>query len=109
MRALPRIVGFLIAALVAFWFTVENAGEIVRIDLVLFRIAAALPIVIFTSVLLGMAAALFVGWRAERRRRRALRGGSFAARDARWSTPRTSSEPRTPADWTSTSDDATLD
>jgi uncharacterized integral membrane protein len=103
MRALPRLVAFLIAALLAFWFTVENANETVRIDLVLFRIDAALPIVIFTSVLLGMGATLLVGWCAEGRRRRALRNASFEARDP------LRSAPRSPADWASPSEEATPD
>ena len=99
MRALPRIVGFLVAALLAFWFTAENANEIVRIDLVLFRIDAALPIVVFTSVLIGMGATLFVGWRTEGRRRRALRSGSFEGAEALYSAG------RDPEDLTSSSDD----
>lgn len=99
MRALLRIVGFLVAALLAFWFTAENANEIVRIDLVLFRIDAALPIVIFASVLIGMGATLFVGWRAEGRRRRALRSGSFERAEALHSAGRDLEN------WTSSSDD----
>ncbi len=93
MRALPRIVAFLIAALLAFWFTAENANEIVRIDLVLFRINAALPIVVFTSVLLGMGATLVVGWRAESRRRRALRNAPYERENAALSAA------RQPEDW----------
>ena len=99
MRALPRIVGFLVAALLAFWFAAENANEIVRIDLVLFRIDAALPIVIFTSVLIGIGATLCVGWRAESRRRRALRSGPFDRAEALYSAS------RDPEDSTSSSDD----
>lgn len=101
MRALPRMVAFLLASLLAFWFTVENATEIVRIDLVVFRIDAALPIVIFASILLGMAAALLVGWRADRRRRRALKRGSFDAPDA------PSAPPRAPPEWAARSSDTT--
>lgn len=93
MRALPRIVVFLVVSLLAFWFTTENANEIVRIDLVLFRLEAALPIVVFTSVLLGMGATLVAGWRAESRRKRALRSaGSERGRAAL-------SAAREPDDW----------
>jgi hypothetical protein len=69
MRLMPRIVVFLLATLLAFWFTTENAGEIVRIDFAFFRIDLALPVVIFASVILGMGATLLVGWRADRRKR----------------------------------------
>lgn len=99
MRALPRIVVFLVASLLAFWFTVENATETVRIDLILFSIQAALPIVIFASVLVGMGATLLVGWRAESRRRRALKNASLEARKA------LRSAAAGPADWTGSADD----
>jgi hypothetical protein len=93
VRALPRIVAFLVASLLAFWFTTENANEIVRIDLVLFRVNAALPIVVFTSVLLGMGATLIAGWRAESRRRRTLRGAHHERGSA------SLSRAREPEDW----------
>ena len=69
MRLMPRIVVFLVATLLAFWFTTENAAEIVRIDFAFFRIEVALPVVIFASVILGMGATLLVGWKADRRKR----------------------------------------
>jgi len=69
MRLMPRIVVFLVATLLAFWFTTENAAEIVRVDFAFFRIDVALPVVIFSSVILGMGATLLVGWRADRRKR----------------------------------------
>ena len=62
MRHMPRIVVFMVVTLLAFWFTTENAGEIVRIDFAFFRIDALLPVVIFVSVVLGMRATLLVGW-----------------------------------------------
>lgn len=72
MRNLPRLLAFAICVLLAFWFTAENADEIVRIDLAFLRIRASLPLVVFGSVLLGMIATLIVGWRADRRTRELL-------------------------------------
>ncbi len=67
MKLAIRTIAFVLAILVAFWFTAENSRELVTIDLVVLRIRASLPLVIFASVLAGMGASWFVGWRAERR------------------------------------------
>ena len=60
---------FIIVILMAFWFTAENANELVWIDLAVFRIRASLPLIIFSSVLVGMGASTLVGWRADRKAR----------------------------------------
>ena len=70
MRFLTRTLSFVIAILLAFWFTAENANELVWIDLAFFRIRASLPLVLFSSVLGGMLISTLVAWRAERRERR---------------------------------------
>ncbi len=70
MRFLTRTLSFVIAILLAFWFTAENANELVWIDLVFFRIRASLPLILFSSVLGGMAISTLVAWRAERREKR---------------------------------------
>ncbi len=70
MRFVTRTLAFAIVILAAFWFTAENANEIVTIDLAFLRIRASLPLVVFTSVLGGMGLSTWVGWRAERRARR---------------------------------------
>ncbi len=67
MRFVTRTLAFAIVILAAFWFTAENANEIVTIDLAFLRIRASLPLVVFTSVLGGMGLSTWVGWRAERR------------------------------------------
>ncbi len=79
MRTMSRVVAFLLTALLAVWFTAENAGEMVRIDLVFLRVRASLPLVVFGSILMGLGAATFVSWRAERRERRALATADRAA------------------------------
>ena len=70
MRFLTRTLSFVIAILLAFWFTAENANELVWIDLAFFRIRASLPLILFSSVLGGMAISTLVAWRAERREKR---------------------------------------
>ena len=70
MRFLTRTLSFVIAILLAFWFTAENANELVWIDLVFFRIRASLQLILFSSVLGGMAISTLVAWRAERREKR---------------------------------------
>ena len=70
MRFLTRTLSFVIAILLAFWFTAENANELVWIDLAFFRIRASLPLILFSSVLGGMAISTLVAWRAERRKKR---------------------------------------
>ena len=72
MRAWTRLVTFLLVTLVAFWFTVENATESVTVDLVLFRLNAPLPLVVFVAMLAGMLAVLGVGLRADLHTRRML-------------------------------------
>lgn len=67
MRLITRTLVFVIVILAAFWFTAENASELVAIDLVFLRVRASLPLVVFGSVLAGMALSFFIGWRAERR------------------------------------------
>lgn len=91
MRHLPRLLVFLLCALLAFWFTAENADEIVRIDFALLRIRASLPLVVFGSMLIGMIATLVVGWRADRRTRELLR---HARRPRRAAGPESGTVPR---------------
>lgn len=67
MRLITRTLVFVIVILAAFWFTAENASELVAIDLAFLRVRASLPLVVFGSVLTGMALSFFIGWRAERR------------------------------------------
>lgn len=72
MRSSTRILGFVLAALAAFWFTVVNAGERVEVDLVILRIVAPLPLVVFGSVLVGMLTVMLIGLRADLHTRRML-------------------------------------
>lgn len=69
MRFITRTLAFVILILVAFWFTAENAGQRVQMDFAFFRLRASLPLIVFGSVLFGMGASLFVGWRANRKAR----------------------------------------
>lgn len=73
MKVGSRVVAFLLAAVLAFWFAAENAAEIVTVDLLLFRLRMALPLVVLGSVLLGMLAVFLVGLRADLETRRTLR------------------------------------
>lgn len=68
MRLITRTLVFVIVILCAFWFTAENARELVLIDLAFLRVRASLPLVVFGSILAGMGLSLLIGWRAERRR-----------------------------------------
>lgn len=70
MRFVTRTLAFVLVILAAFWFTAENAAELVNVDLAFVRIRASLPLVIFVSVLAGMGASTFLGWRADRASRR---------------------------------------
>lgn len=70
MRFVTRTLAFVLVILAAFWFTAENAAELVNIDLAFVRVRASLPLVIFLSVLGGMGVATLIGWRAERAARR---------------------------------------
>lgn len=70
MRFVTRTLALVMVVLAAFWFTAENANEVVAIDLAFFRIRAALPLVVFTSILGGMGLSTWVGWRAEQRSKR---------------------------------------
>ncbi|MCG8468120.1 MAG: hypothetical protein MJB57_07905 [Gemmatimonadetes bacterium] len=70
MRFVTRTLVFVIVILVSFWFTAENANEIVNIDIAFLRIRASLPLVIFVSLLMGMAASTLLAWRTERKARR---------------------------------------
>lgn len=72
MRAWSRLVAFLLAAAFAFWFAVENVGQVVTVDLGLFRVRASLVLVVFVSVLLGMLVVFMVGLRADLETRRAM-------------------------------------
>ncbi len=76
MRFVTRTLVFAIVMLVSFWFTAENANETVNINVAFLRIRTSLPLVIFVSLLTGMAASTFVGWRAERRAARAAVQGA---------------------------------
>lgn len=67
MRLITRTLVFVIVILGAFWFTAENARELVLIDFAFLRVRASLPLVVFGSVLAGMGFSFIVGWRAERR------------------------------------------
>jgi len=67
VRLITRTLVFVIVILSAFWFTAENAREIVSIDLAFLRVRASLPLVVFGSILAGMGLSFLIGWRAERR------------------------------------------
>lgn len=75
------MLGLALVILAAFWFTAANADELVLIDLVLFRVRASLPLVVFGSVLAGMGISLAVGWRANRK------AGAAGFRSARGAAP----------------------
>ena len=77
MRTLTRILVFAVVILAAFWFTTENANELVNVDLAFIRIRASLPLVVFASILGGMGLSAALAWRAERRAR--IRAASRAA------------------------------
>ena len=77
MRYLTRILAFAVVILAAFWFTTENANELVNVDLAFIRIRASLPLVVFASILGGMGLSTAFAWRAERRAR--IREASRAA------------------------------
>lgn len=66
---MTRILVFAVVILAAFWFTTENANELVNVDLAFIRIRASLPLVIFASILGGMGLSATLAWRAERRAR----------------------------------------
>lgn len=70
MRVLTRILVFAVFILAAFWFTTENANELVNVDLAFVRIRASLPLVVFAAILGGMGLSTAFAWRAERRARR---------------------------------------
>lgn len=72
MRLASRLLAFALVASLAFWFTSVNAGERVVVDLVVWRVTAPLPLVVFGSILIGMLSVLFVGLRADLRTRRAV-------------------------------------
>lgn len=72
MRIWSRVLVFVVVALAAFWFTVANASERVTVDLVLFRVATSLPLLVFGAMLIGMLAVILVGLRADLQTRRAL-------------------------------------
>lgn len=72
MRAWSRVLSFLLVAGLAFWFTMENAGQRVPVDLILFRVRLSLPLLVFLSVLAGMLAVLLAGLKADLRTRRAI-------------------------------------
>ena len=67
---MTRILVFAVVILAAFWFTTENANELVNVDLAFVRIRASLPLVVFASVLGGMGLSAGLAWRAERRARK---------------------------------------
>ncbi|MDX1395200.1 MAG: hypothetical protein R3195_12455 [Gemmatimonadota bacterium] len=67
MRLTSRFLGLALITLFAFWFAAENAGEMVLVDLVIFRLRISLPLLVFGSVIAGMGVSLAVGWRADRR------------------------------------------
>ena len=71
MRLISRVLGVGLVILTAFWFTAENAGHMVTIDLAWLRVRASLPLVVFGCVLAGMLLSFLVGWLAERKTRRA--------------------------------------
>lgn len=66
---MTRILVFAVVILAAFWFTTENANELVNVDLAFIRIRASLPLVVFASILGGMGLSAMLAWRAERRAR----------------------------------------
>lgn len=74
MKGWVGLVNLFLVLAAATLFAAANGGELVRVDLglVAFR-GVSLPVVVFVSVLLGMAACLLVGLRADLRNRRRLR------------------------------------
>ena len=90
-RFWSRALAFVLVAGLAFWFTVANAARTVTVDLLLFRVSASVPLVVFGSVLVGMLTVFVVGLRADLQTRRTLerlRRGS--ERDLPTSRPETS-------------------
>lgn len=71
-RLWSRVLAFVLVAGAAFWFTVENAARQVTLDLILFRVSASVPLVVFGSVLTGMIIVFLVGLRADLQTRRTL-------------------------------------
>lgn len=71
-RLWSRVLAFVLVAGAAFWFTVENAARQVTVDLILFRVSASVPLVVFGSVLAGMIIVFLVGLRADLQTRRTL-------------------------------------
>ena len=90
--------------LAAFWFSAENANEMVLIDFVFFRLRVSLPLLVFGNVLLGMGVSLVVGWRADRK---VLRRGADLERSRLYGSPEpfdsalpeVETQDRDPADW----------
>lgn len=72
MKAWSRVLAFLLVALLAFWFTVGNSRELVTVDLLVFRVRASVPLVVFGSMLVGMLAVFLAGLQADLRTRRLL-------------------------------------
>ena len=71
-RLWSRALAFVLVAGAAFWFTVANAARQVTVDLILFRVSASVPLVVFGSVLAGMVIVFLVGLRADLQTRRTL-------------------------------------
>lgn len=71
-RTWSRVLPYLIAAGLAFWFTAENAATWVWVDLILFQVRLSLPLLVFLSILLGMMIVFLVGIRSDLRTRRML-------------------------------------
>jgi hypothetical protein len=67
MRLTSKFSIMAVVILAAFWFSAENANEMVLIDFVLFRLRVSLPLLVFGNLLMGMGVSLLVGWRADQR------------------------------------------
>ncbi len=89
MRFVTRTLAFVVLILAAFWFAAENARQVVSVDLAFVRVRTSLPLVVFGSIVLGMAVSFLAGWRADRRARERARlaGPEVAGHGDRFETP----------------------
>lgn len=90
---MTRILVFAVVILAAFWFTTENANELVNVDLAFIRIRASLPLVVFASILGGMGLSATLAWRAERRARQREASRAALAAPQSDATPRFAEDP----------------
>lgn len=73
MSRWSRLLDFLLLVAVAVAFTAANGGQRVQVDLGLITLQrVSLPVVVFGSVLVGMALCILAGLRADLRNRRRM-------------------------------------